>query len=733
MLASRTRLASGSAIALLMAAGLLAGTAARAQTAAEEEDPVLLGTIVISAEEQIKQALGASTITAEDIAKTPVVNDIAEIIRKQPGVNLTGNSVSGQRGNNRQIDLRGMGPENTLILIDGRPVMSRNAVRMGRQGERDTRGDTSWVPPELVERIEVIRGPAAARYGSGAAGGVVNIITKKPETFSGSVGLHYDLPQSDLEGDSLRSNFVLAGPLGETLSFRIYGNYSKSDPDDPRINVPDPSVADCTVNGDGQCTYPAPAGSEGVISKDLNALLSWRPTGGHEIDFEFGISRQGNRYAGDVGTGSESLEETPAGDYLLGTETNRMLRRSFSTTHRGEYDFGESFSYLQYEDTVNTRNGEGTAGSGEGDINTAEKRTWEYESVTAKSEWILPGRIFGRDATYTLGAEYRGEFMDDEGREFTAGEFGEQHLLGVYAEANILWGEALTLTPGLRYDYSNRFGSNASPSLNATYEFTDAWSMKLGIARAFKAPNIFQLNPSYRYSTMGMGCPSGVATPCEILGNPDLKPEHSINKEIGVAYDNGDGLAGSLTWFHNDYKNRIAADLFSAVPNPAGGSTLVWGNTPEALIEGLEGNISTRLGEMFHLNVNFTKMIESVNKQTGNPLSLVPEHTINATLDWYAREDLTFTLSATHYGRIEGAVRTTSTNVPIAESARVSRDPYTLVNLGMKWDVNDSAWISAGVTNLFNETILRTSAAQGDANTFNEPGRSFYIGLNHSF
>ncbi len=65
-----------------------------------------------TAEEALKQQPGVSVITAEDIARDPPVNDLSEIIRKMPGVNLTGNSASGSRGNNRQIDIRGMGPEN---------------------------------------------------------------------------------------------------------------------------------------------------------------------------------------------------------------------------------------------------------------------------------------------------------------------------------------------------------------------------------------------------------------------------------------------------------------------------------------------------------------------------------------------------------------------------------------------------------------------------------------------
>ncbi|MGB3274697.1 MAG: TonB-dependent receptor plug domain-containing protein, partial [Castellaniella sp.] len=171
-------------LGLLIALGLAAAPAG-----AQSSDGVAqLDRVVVKAEQELKQTPGASTITAEDIRKSPPATDVSEIIRTMPGVNLTGNSSSGQRGNNRQIDIRGMGPENTLILIDGKPVSSRGAVRFGWRGERDTRGDTNWVPPEQIERIEVLRGPAAARYGNGAAGGVVNIITKPAsDTLTGSV------------------------------------------------------------------------------------------------------------------------------------------------------------------------------------------------------------------------------------------------------------------------------------------------------------------------------------------------------------------------------------------------------------------------------------------------------------------------------------------------------------------------------------------------------------------
>ena len=164
-------------------ADLTAQQIAAQETAQQQAMPsVELDTIIVkAAREELEQAAGLSVISEEAIKKASVSNDIAEIVRRTPGTsNLSGSSTSGQRGSQCQIDLRGMVLNNTLILIDGRPVTSRNAVRPGRASEQDTRGDSQWVPLSAIERIEVLRGPAAARYGSGSMGGVVNIITKAP-------------------------------------------------------------------------------------------------------------------------------------------------------------------------------------------------------------------------------------------------------------------------------------------------------------------------------------------------------------------------------------------------------------------------------------------------------------------------------------------------------------------------------------------------------------------------
>ena len=725
------------ALLALSPSTLMAATEAKTDDALELSETH----VVATAEEELKQAPGVSLITAEDIKKRPPVNDLSEIVRKMPGVNLTGNSASGTRGNNRQIDLRGMGPENTLILIDGKPVTSRNSVRYTRSGERDTRGDSNWVPANEVESIEVLRGPAAARYGSGSMGGVVNIITKRPtQEISGSLSAFTNLPEDDAEGVTKRTTFSLSGPLTDALTFRVYGNLNKTDADDADIN------ADHTASGGSLA-----AGREGVRNKDINALLSWALDNQQTLDFEGGFSRQGNIYAGDVGTGAtDSLTSGSTINKWLDRETNTLYRQNFSVTHRGDWEFGTSRLMAQYENTRNNRLLEGQTGSVDGDISGSDKSTSTYDSYLVQGQLDIPLQVL-RPQTLTLGAEWNYQELDDPstmdraiGTTLPNSAAGarptdmDATIMALYAEDNIELTPDWYLTPGLRLDHHDQFGANWSPSLNTSYKLTEDITLKGGIARAFKAPNLYQSNPNYLYRSNGNGCaPSLSSNGCYVLGNADLDPEISINKELGISFAR-DGWTAGLTYFRNDYESKIVSSNDLVGRTSANEAILQWDNAKDAVVKGWEGNVGVPLlgeaGEVLSWNTNFTYM-DSNEDSDGNPLSVVPEYTVNTMLDWQVTEALALSLTGTYYGKQEPRKFNPTRDVSVtAQNEMKTLDPYHVWGIGGTYALNKNLSFGAGINNLFDKRVYREGAGtSAGASTYNEPGRAFYASVTTSF
>ncbi|CNE55994.1 outer membrane receptor FepA [Yersinia rohdei] len=743
---------AASDIATIKSAPTTAATSSPATataTATTEGGAATGDTLVVTAQQQVRQALGASTITAEDIRKRPPANDLSEIIRTMPGVNLSGNSASGQRGNNRQIDIRGMGPENTLIMIDGIPVSSRNAVRYGWRGERDTRGDTNWVPANMVEKIEVLRGPAAARYGNGAAGGVVNIITKQPDKeLHGSWNAYMNLPQHSEEGATRRTDFSLMGPLTDSLSFRLYGGYNKTDADDWDINAGHESAR--TGNQAGTL----PAGREGVRNKDINGLLRWEFAQGQSLEFEAGYSRQGNIYAGDTqNTNSNAIVRS-----LYGAETNVMYRDNYSLTHRGFWDSGVSTtSYIQYEDTRNSRINEGLAGGTEGIFSNNYFSTIKLENYLAHSEINLPFEL-GVNQVLTLGAEWNDQKMNDPtSNTQTTSEGGSvsgltgtgrntrtsAQIASVFVEDNIELTDTTMLTPALRFDHHSTAGSNWSPGLNLSQELGDYFTMKMGIARAYKAPNLYQTNPNYLLYSRGQGCYGGGGS-CYLMGNDSLSAETSVNKEIGFEFHN-DGIIAGITYFRNDYRNKIEPGLVSMGTANGGSGAYAnsdifqWENVPKALVEGLEGNLTVPFTDTVQWSSNLTYMLESKNKTTGDYLSITPEFTLNSSLSWQATEDLSFLSTVTWYGR-QKPKKYDYQGLPVTGTALNEVSPYAIFGLSTSYTVTKNVSVTTGIENLFDKRQFREGNAQNVANiagagaaTYNEPGRTFFVSLNTQF
>lgn len=728
-------------LAILPLALISAFSHAAEEKAAEQAE---VDTVYVTAEKQLQQSLGVSRISKDDIDKRPAVNDISEFVRTMPGVNLTGNTATGQRGNKRQIDLRGMGPENTLILIDGKPVNSRQSERISMRGERNTRGDSNWVPVEEIESITVLRGPAATRYGSGAMGGVVNIVTKKvSKELKGQVNLYANQPQDSKEGATRRIGFNLSGPIiQDTLGFRIYGNLNKTDADAADINA-----------GHGN---DSAAGVEGVRNKDIAGRLQWKISPAQTLILDSSYSRQGNIYNGDTQNSNprsalvNSLADGKA-------ETARLYRSAYSLTHDGAWEWGDTKNVISYERTVNSHLPEGLAGGPEGSYTGLDFVQSRLKNLRFSSEANIPFKL-GVDNVLTVGAEFTDSKLDDpasntqgftdqkktdvfDGISAVRGGKASQRNWAAYVEDNISLTDKTHLIPAIRFDHNSDSGSNWSPALNFSHQIGENWLVKGGIARAYKAPNLYQTNPDFILYTRGQGCPIDApgSVRCYYMGNNNLKPETSINKEIGLEF-NKNGWQASATYFHNAYRNKIVIGENIIATSNIGNWLLQWENTPKATISGIEGNLVIPLHDTLKWSNNFTYIHKSEDYQ-GNPLSLVPKHTINSTLSWTPNERFDANLTFTHYGRTkprgvainrlerDGNPRAGVTPLT-SEHNQTQVGSYGIwgINAGYNW--NKRVAVRGGVSNLFNKKLYRTTAG---AQTYNEHGRAFYGSLKVSF
>ena len=160
-----------------------------------------------------------------------------------------------------------------------------------------------------------------------------------------------------------------------------------------------------------------------------------------------------------------------------------------------------------------------------------------------------------------------------------------------------------------------------------------------------------------------------------------------------------------------------------------------WGNANRAVIEGLEGNLTLPLIEdkLSWVN-NFTYMHKTKNKDTGNPLSIVPKYTLNSSLNYQITEAFDAMLTYTQYGkqtsrknpenRMENGKLTNSSDI----------GSYAVWGLSAGYNWKNTVSVRVGVSNLFDKRLYRSSSSTNyNAHTYNEPGRAYYATLKYTF
>lgn len=649
-------------------------------------EPTQLEEVVVTAsgfEQRITQAPASiSVIPRAEIEETRATS-IAEILTSIEGVDV--GAPVGKTGG-QTINIRGMGSDYTLILIDGRRQNTAGSVTPNGFGETST----SFLPPvSAIDRIEVVRGPVSTLYGSDAMGGVVNIITRKVgDVWGGAVTANYTLQGDDAFGDLFGGDVYLSGPLvSDLLGLSLRGNYSARQ--QSALTFENVGGVETPVTGFGRSS------TENEIWS-LGGRLSLTPHPDHDLWLDVDVARQWYDNAnGQLGT------NTTAGGYANALEFNRD---QVSLAHDWRLPFGQLSSNLSYgrTETIGRIIPNGVAGAGG-------PRTLESENT------IFDTKLYSqwRNHTFTVG----GQFWDAQMVDGVAPDIFEHQQWALFAEDEWRFSDTLALTLGARHDDHSVFGAHFSPRAYLVWNATPEWTIKGGVSQGFKTPRLEQLASGIN----GFGQQGRLP----LLGSPGLMPETSTSTEVAVFYDNGGALRASATLFHNQFDDKIAtgspvanctfgltAAQYEAGGYPTTGCVDVgfWPNfatfgqsvnIDEAETQGLEVSARWRFATDWSLQANYT-YTDSEQKSgsgAGLPLTNTPQHMLNGNLRWAATDRLGLWLRGEYRSeRFRG--------VGAARDAWGDYEAYSLFHLGGSYDVTDRVTVNAAIYNLFDTDFV---------------------------
>ncbi|MEY0891455.1 TonB-dependent receptor, partial [Providencia rettgeri] len=176
-----------------------------------------------------------------------------------------------------------------------------------------------------------------------------------------------------------------------------------------------------------------------------------------------------------------------------------------------------------------------------------------------------------------------------------------------------------------------------------------------------------------------------------IYGNPNLKPEKSLNEEISIAYDHASGFNASLTFFNTDFKNKLTSYATGEKESGTNFNIYKYDNVGKANIKGIEVATGIPLAEDWKLRLNYTyvdskresndEKLSSGQSLKGYPLDKTPKHTANAKLDWRYSDDLNLYTRAHYEGEQVWASQRNGYTKPRYRSG------YTTMDVGMTYQL----------------------------------------------
>ncbi|WP_426107009.1 TonB-dependent receptor plug domain-containing protein [Massilia sp. TSP1-1-2] len=663
---------------------ILQAFSASAQATDEEELALVYGdtsnvTIATGSEQSLRRAPAvASVVTAQDIAAMGAT-DLDHILETIAGIHIS-------RSPNQYSPLymvRGIYSaylSQVLVLQNGIPVTSAYLNNKGNV----------WggYPVEHIARIEVLRGPGSALYGSDAFAGVINIITKGPADTRGTeVGMRVG---SFATRDAWVQHGGKLGPASVAVYLRAgrtHGFRSIIDADAQSRNDAIFGTRASLAGG------PVNVGNDAIDGNLDISVDKWRFRAGYKgrdnVGTGAGIANaldpvgksKSERVTGDLSWTDANLGEgwsagamlagmtykqtTPV-DYQLFPPGLRFPTGLFPNGMLGGPDFSErqlrASAFAAY---AGWRGHNVRGGIGHDDLNlydTHETRNFNY---TAGG---VPVPL-----SQTIDFSSTNPFLFPQRRQVDY----------AYVQDEWTFAPDWTVTAGVRHDHYSDFGGTTNPRGALVWDASYNLTVKLMYGRAFRAPAFIE---SY-----------GVANPV-IRGNPNLKPETNHTLEAAISWQVRADTQLNLTIYRYAMSNIIRT-----VPNATPNTGATYRNTGDQDGNGMELESQIKVGKDLRVTGNYSWQ-RSIDKATGQNAGYAPRHHAYGRADWqFARAYLVSAQLNVVRGRARapGDVRK-----PVADYATLDLTLHSERGRG-KWDV------TAALRNALNADVREPSPAPG--------------------
>ena len=638
---------------------------------------------------------------------------LQDILQEQTGlviVNSTlGSALNGYPNPFGQgVQMLGLDPAYTLILLDGEPLVGRNGgiLKLGRLSTGN------------IKQIEIVKGPSSSLYGSEAMAGVINIITLPPQKENAEFQLHHATNNTWGTGFSYGNRIKKTG-----IQFFI-NRYSSSGYD------LDKNIYGKTVdpyrewNGQIKITHD--------FSTKLQLLVSAR-----QFD-----SKQKNNY-------QILWQNQPAiaKGYTKEKDQSGFLQLRWQVKADKKFYFRTFYDHYQNNSFVNL-----------------DKTTTRFDETSFNQSILKPEIQFEsrhKANNYVAGAGTYFELID------ASRYAGKRNLTTLYAFTQKEWNllhDKLTFIAGGRIDKRNDFAAKLSPRIAVAYKPNSKWKFTASTGLGFKAPDFRHLYLSFYNSQIGYSLIGAKELSAQLqqlqqqgllqpgadinpyLNNPDLEPETSFGSHLGAKFNNAKWSIESGL-FRNDIRNLI--DRFSLPFTRSNGQPVFsYHNIGRVYTQGIEADIKYRVLKNISLSAGYqfldskdkeairqieegklykrdltTFVTTTVKRSDYFGLFNRSKHTANFKIEFKDEKKGWNAYARAVYRGKFGFTDLNGNN--IADDAAEMVNGFWMVNLSVSKSFGGSFSVQGGTENLFNYT--------NPAKLSNIAGRLFFLNLNYSF